>query len=525
MPVTGCTWRSSPNAPGCWDRGEPPRPVRVGHSHPTAGSLPSPGAGCVLHCLAASGACVGPGGRGWTSAHSLHQWLGMPRMPHTQVPRLGTSCACGDISVRPGASCAPGDGIAVPDGVECPRPGRHAPGHVECPRWWREPDGYGCSVWPGPDSGAQARVSRTPRRCCYFLRRSPRLEPEVVWSSWRRGWVEGRGLEGRRVVALIDSARVVAAGPGTLIPPLGAPIPEPVPFPASHPFWFSCRHPEVVVRRRVRPTSALSRPIARGRGSTGRGLCVLHEGPTYLEYPRPSSSRSPPSCSARWRHQITASNGNQDRRTRCTSGSGCHGCPTLRRRGWGHPARAGTFLCGRGQVTRSGTGLLSPTASNAPARNDTHPAAWNVPVVGDGLLDEGARGSRMQPEACSLYSQGPCSWPQVRSRRRAGSVVRTHGATGTRPRRTLGSVARTRPCRTTARCVLGDARARSSARTEWQEDGRVRRRRTPGGAVRTDGMPEDRRGASRRAGLATPWELTVIVTTRPHRKDVTGVPG
>ena len=178
MPVTGCTWQSSPNALGCWDRGEPPRPVRVGHFHPTAGSLPSPGAGCAfpwsrscLPCLAASGACVGPGGRGWTSApaHSLHQWLGMPRMPHTQVPRPGTSCACGDISVRPGASCAPGDGIAVPDGVECPRPGRHAPGHVECPRWWREPDGYGCSVWPGPDSGAQARVSRTPLRRCVLL--------------------------------------------------------------------------------------------------------------------------------------------------------------------------------------------------------------------------------------------------------------------------------------------------------------------------------------------------------------------
>ena len=161
------------------------------------------------------------------------------------------------------------------------------------------------------------------------LRRSPRLELKVVWSSWRRGWVEGRCLEGRRVVALIDSARVVAAGPGTLIPPLGAsspglgaPIPEPAPFPASHPFWFPRRHPEVVVRRRVRPTSALSRPIARGRGSTGRGLCVLHEGPTYLEHPQPSSSRSPPSCSARWRHQITVSNGNQDRPTRRTSGLG-----------------------------------------------------------------------------------------------------------------------------------------------------------------------------------------------------------
>jgi len=43
-----------------------------------------------------------------------------------------------------------------------------------------------------------------------------------------------------------------------------------------------------------------------------------------------------------------------------------------------------------------------------------------------------------------------------------------------------------------------------SARTEWQEDGRVLPRRKPGAAVRTDGMPEDRRGASRRAGPAAP---------------------
>ena len=32
-------------------------------------------------------------------------------------------------------------------------------------------------------------------------------------------------------------------------------------------------------------------------------------------------------------------------------------------------------------------------------------------------------------------------------------------------------------------------------------------------------------GASRRAGLAAPPGLTLIVTTRPHRKDLTGVPG
>ena len=42
---------------------------------------------------------------------------------------------------------------------------------------------------------------------------------------------------------------------------------------------------------------ALGRPTPRGWGSTVQGLCVLHEGPTHLEYPRPSSSSAPPSCS------------------------------------------------------------------------------------------------------------------------------------------------------------------------------------------------------------------------------------
>lgn len=39
------------------------------------------------------------------------------------------------------------------------------------------------------------------------------------------------------------------------------------------------------------------RHTPRGWGSTGRGLSVLHEGPTYPECPRPSSSGSRPSCS------------------------------------------------------------------------------------------------------------------------------------------------------------------------------------------------------------------------------------
>ena len=40
------------------------------------------------------------------------------------------------------------------------------------------------------------------------------------------------------------------------------------------------------------------RHTPRGWGSTGRGLSVLHEGPTYPEYPQPSPSSTPPSCIA-----------------------------------------------------------------------------------------------------------------------------------------------------------------------------------------------------------------------------------
>ena len=47
-----------------------------------------------------------------------------------------------------------------------------------------------------------------------------------------------------------------------------------------------------MVRRPVpgpAPHPAPSRSTPRGSGSTGRRLCVLHEGPTYLQYSRPSS--------------------------------------------------------------------------------------------------------------------------------------------------------------------------------------------------------------------------------------------
>ena len=49
---------------------------------------------------------------------------------------------------------------------------------------------------------------------------------------------------------------------------------------------------------RLCPAPASSRSTPRGSGSTDHGWCVLHEGPTYPQYPRPSSSGTPPSCSA-----------------------------------------------------------------------------------------------------------------------------------------------------------------------------------------------------------------------------------
>ena len=58
------------------------------------------------------------------------------------------------------------------------------------------------------------------------------------------------------------------------------------------------------------PRVGLSRSTPRGSGSTGQWLCVLHEGPTYPQYPRPSSSGTPPSCSApRRRRQPSQSPG------------------------------------------------------------------------------------------------------------------------------------------------------------------------------------------------------------------------
>ena len=74
--------------------------------------------------------------------------------------------------------------------------------------------------------------------------------------------------------------------------------PAPTRRPASH-----GPTPTPPAPSRLRPAPAPSRPTPRGSGSTDHRLCVLHEGPTYPQYPQPSSNSTPPSCSASRRRQ------------------------------------------------------------------------------------------------------------------------------------------------------------------------------------------------------------------------------
>ena len=59
-----------------------------------------------------------------------------------------------------------------------------------------------------------------------------------------------------------------------------------------------------------------------------------------------------------------------------TSGAGGVGLGGPRR---GRFTRPGTHPSRRGHLARAGTGILSPTASNAPGRDGTHPAAQDAP--------------------------------------------------------------------------------------------------------------------------------------------------
>ena len=74
--------------------------------------------------------------------------------------RAGTSCAAGDISVRPGAFDAVGDRIPVPERADCPRLEWTAPGRAECPPpcclWGRLSSSVDSSRAVGPGAEAAA---------------------------------------------------------------------------------------------------------------------------------------------------------------------------------------------------------------------------------------------------------------------------------------------------------------------------------------------------------------------------------
>ena len=129
MPVTGCTWRSSPNAPGCWDRGEPPRPVRVGHSHPTAWSLHLRSGSF----LAWSRSRLPLLGRFWRLCGARRSWFdvgaGTLAAPvardATEAPHSGV--AAGDILRVWGHFCVAGGILRVGGRDCCPRRRRMPP--------------------------------------------------------------------------------------------------------------------------------------------------------------------------------------------------------------------------------------------------------------------------------------------------------------------------------------------------------------------------------------------------------------
>ena len=83
------------------------------------------------------------------------------------------------------------------------------------------------------------------------------------------------------------------------------------------------------------------------------------------------------------------------------------GLPDVRVAPWpghrrGHPARPGTLPYNRGHLMRTGSGFLSPAASNVPSQCGLHPAAWNVP----GRTAQGGAWWRMRYSGEGVLSLG-----------------------------------------------------------------------------------------------------------------------
>ena len=111
-------------------------------------------------------------------------------------------------------------------------------------------------------------------------------------------------------------------------------------------------------------------------------------------------------------------------------------------RGRGHPARTGTSVPGRdlyplpgGHSAPTETGILSPTASNAPGRTEPSPAAQDVPGVVECLRRRGTPLWAVPPQIEDvLFGRGlrsptgsddraPVVWGEVRPGRRTQSPM------------------------------------------------------------------------------------------------------
>ena len=99
-------------------------------------------------------------------------------------------------------------------------------------------------------------------------------------------------------------------------------------------------------------------------------------------------------------------------------------CP----RGWEHPARPGTFLCGRGRSTPSGTGILSPNAWAVPGWSGPRPAARNVPLA-SGMRSSAAAAEAHDPCQSRRCTEGRRSGVRLddMGRERSRSTQKTHG--------------------------------------------------------------------------------------------------
>ena len=156
-----------------------------------------------------------------------------------------------------------------------------AGGHVDCPVGDEAPKGRGLA---GPGrSLVSTALTLTPYRRC-----TPERNRSIPTIS--AGCLGGR----------LGNVSAVDTGRGGVSPGFLRHGPAPPSQVRPH-----CPLPAVCAGSRwswLDAGSALSlasgRPAPRGAVSTGQGLCVLHEGPTYPKCTRPSSSGAPLSCSA-----------------------------------------------------------------------------------------------------------------------------------------------------------------------------------------------------------------------------------